>query len=363
MIEARPEVLASPSPFHGGRNARAGADVGSLLDFSTCLNAFGPADVVRQAIREAAVDEYPDPSSRLARAAAADAWQQPVEEIAFGAGAAELIHAVCFAYLRPGDRVLVERPAFAEYERAARLCGAVIDDVAGTEEAMPDVGAIANAIRSARPRLAFVCSPSNPLGAGRPLDHLRIIADACTDAGTLLVLDQAYDAFADAPLGTPALASHPAVLHLRSLTKEHALAGVRVAFAVGPRAVISAIDAARVTWSASSAAQAAAVASFAHSATSHATTTIATLRGEAGRVRREIERLGYAAVPSSTHYFLIRVADAGAASTMLVDDSHILVRDCSSFGLGRHVRIAARTPADNDRLLDALDRLSSSLVR
>ena len=231
MIEARPEVLHSPAPFHGGRNAHVSADVASLLDFSTCLNAFGPAHVVRQAIRDAVVDEYPDPSSRAARTAAADAWRRPVDEIAFGAGAAELIHAACFAYLRPGDHVVIERPAFAEYERAAILCGAVIDEVAGNEGAMPEPDAIAKTIRSVRPRLAFVCSPSNPLGAARSLDQLCVIADACADAGTLLVLDQAYDAFAAEPLGTPALPSHPAVLHVRSLTKEHALAGVRVAFA------------------------------------------------------------------------------------------------------------------------------------
>ena len=340
MIAPRTNVALAP---HGGRYAidTAGRDV---HDFSVCLNAFGPADTVRDAIRAAPIDEYPDPASRIAREAAASAWQRPVDEIALGAGAAELIDAVCRAFLSPRNVVSIERPAFGEYERAVRLCGA----------------SVADGLQS-KARLIFVCSPSNPLGHVRAKAELLAIADDCASRGALLVLDQAYDAFSDAPLGTPAFPSHPAVLHLRSLTKEHALAGVRVAYAVGPAAVIRAMNAVRVPWSASALTQAAAIATFTPEARSHASTTIAALRTEARRMRGACSHLGYDVSESSTHFFLVRVSGAQRAQHFLLERADILVRDCTSFGLPDHIRIAARTPVENDLLIDALDRFSGPL--
>jgi histidinol-phosphate/aromatic aminotransferase/cobyric acid decarboxylase-like protein len=341
---------------HGGRNAFRGANVLPAFDFSTSLNAFGPADVVRRAVAEASIDEYPDPSSRAARHAAARSWNVSAKEVAFGAGSAEIIHAACLAYITHGDHVVIDTPAFAEYERSARLCGGTVSQIARA-----DVQTLCDAIRVRQPRLVFVCSPSSPDGRVRTIDELKAIADGCETTGAVLLLDQAYDAFAQHPLGTPALSGHPAVLHVRSLTKEHAIAGIRAAFAVGPPTMIAALESARVPWSASSVAQAAALACFSRDAAHHASTTIGTLRNEARRVKEACQSMGYAVEPSDTHYFLVRVGSGATAQRTLLDDAGILVRDCASFGLPSHVRVAARKPGANDALLDALDHLSSQI--
>jgi histidinol-phosphate/aromatic aminotransferase/cobyric acid decarboxylase-like protein len=227
--------------------------------------------------------------------------------------------------------------------------------------ARADVQTLCDAIRVRQPRLVFIGCPSSPDGRVRTIDELRAIAEACEATGAVLFLDQAYDAFAEHPLGTPALAGHPAVLHVRSLTKEHAIAGVRAAFAVGPPAMIAALESVRVPWSASSAAQAAALACFSREASQHASATIGRLRNEARRIRDASESMGYSVEPSDTHYFLVRVASGSAAQRTLLDGAGILVRDCASFGLPSHIRLAARTPGANDALLDALDQLSSGI--
>ena len=341
---------------HGGRNAFQGANVLPALDFSTCLNAFGPAAVVRRAAADASIDEYPDPSSRAARHAAARSWNVSIDDVAFGAGAAEFIHAASLAFVRPGDCVVIDTPAFAEYERSARICGGTVTTVAGAG-AQP----LCDAIRVRQPRLVFVCSPSSPDGRVRSIDELRTIGEACEASGAILLLDQAYDAFAGHPLGTPALRGHPAVLHVRSLTKEHAIAGIRAAFAVGPSPMIAALESARVAWSASSVAQLATLACFSADAQHHVSTTIAALRDEARRVTDACQSMGYVVEPSDTHYFLIRAASGSAAQRALLDTAGILVRDCASFGLPSHIRVAARTPSANDALLNALDHLSSRI--
>jgi histidinol-phosphate/aromatic aminotransferase/cobyric acid decarboxylase-like protein len=353
MIAPRHEVTGTALATHGGRSE---VHVAPERDFSVCLNAYGPASVVRDAVRESLLHGYPDPAARAPRMAASVAWNRPLEEIAFGAGSAEFIFAVCFAYLRPGDMVLIDAPAFGEYARASALCGAtprfVLPDARCARDARFD-HLIAELAR-VRPRLVFCAAPSSPDGAAVERVALRALADACAAADALLVLDQAYDAFAAQPLGTPALPGHPAVLHLRSLTKEHALAGIRAAFAIAPAHVIAALTQVRVPWSASAPAQAAAVATFTSAAQQHAAATTAELRAESVRIAAALTKLGREVRSSTTHFFIAHVGDASRIQAALLTGFGLLVRDCTGFGLPEWIRLAARRPAENDVLINAL---------
>lgn len=355
MIVPRPEVLETAMAVHGGhRGLRETHEI--RHDFSVCLNAFGPADVVRRAVAHAAIDDYPDPDCRAPREAASVRWFTPMSEIAFGAGAAEFIHAACQAYLDRDDAATIVSPSFGEYERAVRLRGARADRVWCSSDglAAEDLRAIHSAIERTNPRLVVLCAPTTPTGAVIARDDILGVAAACDRVGALLVLDQAYDAFVDRPMGTPALPGHPAVLHLRSLTKEHALAGLRVAFAVGPASVIDALNRVRAPWTASSGAQAAGVAALSDQAADHVARTVGILRGEAARLRESCLQLGFSPRPSGTHYFALRVGRAAEVARALLERAGIAVRDCTSFGLPEFIRIAARTPPENDALLLAL---------
>jgi len=296
--------------------------------FAVCVNAYGPAPNVREAILSAPIDAYPDARCIAACEAAAARWRRPVNEVACGAGTAELIHALAAALLRPGDRVVIPRPAFAEYGRAALLAGARVH--------RPLQGDMVAAIRAQRPRLAFIAAPTSPAGVPIEREMLRTVADACAEGDTLLVLDQAYDPFTSKPLGTPALPGHPAVLHLRSLTKDHALAGVRVGFAIGPASIIAALNRVRVPWMVSAPAQAAAIAALTDEAEAHVCRTIALLRQSATDLWSWCDDVGIERMPSDTHYGLLRARATG-----------IQVRDCTSFGLPGWIRVAVRTEPEN----------------
>jgi histidinol-phosphate/aromatic aminotransferase/cobyric acid decarboxylase-like protein len=358
MITARDEVTSTRLAEHGGRLALTGV---VRYDFSVCLNAFGMAGTVLRAIQDARTAEYPDPYSRLPRSAAASRWQRPISEIMLGAGAAELIHAVCFAYLRSGDRVLIAEPAFGEYARAASLCGAqplmipAIRDVCCS----PNLALLAVEIRRLRPRLVFIASPVSPTGEVLALDALREIANACRAVGSLLVLDQAYDAFTETPAGTPSLPGHDHVIHLRSLTKEHALAGIRVAFAVAAPAIVTALESVRVPWAASAIAQSAATAAMTDDAAAHVLRTTAALRTEASRIAAASISLGLQVSVSSTHFLVIRCGSGHTVRDILLKQHGILVRDCASFGMPEWIRVAARTTPDTDALIAALDTVLS----
>ncbi|HEY4306530.1 MAG TPA: histidinol-phosphate transaminase [Gemmatimonadaceae bacterium] len=357
----RNEVRNAVAVEHGGRLAFANEqahDGASLIDFSVCLNAHGPAPSVVEAIRTAPIDEYPDPHAIRARSTIAERWTVDIGTVMLGAGSAELIQAVCFAYLRPGDVALIVQPAFGEYARAASLCGARVVGVAlsAGDDVFADIKSV---IDARRPRLVFVASPVNPTGIAFEREALRSLANSCADVEALLVLDQAYDAFADQPLGTPALAGHPNVLHLRSLTKEHAIAGVRVAVGVGPTDVVGSIERVRVPWATSCASQSAAVAAFDDRAREHAQLAVAQLRAERQRIADAVTSCGVSVCATQTHYVLVACSDATALRNRLAAHHGILVRDCTSFRLPQHIRVAARLQPDNDLLIDALRKTLS----
>lgn len=361
MIRPRPEVLSTPPAVHGGPSGAADEASPVRLDFSVSLNAWGPAPRVREAVRAAPPDVYPDPESLAPRRAAARRWGRPVEEVAFGAGAAELIHAACLAFVRPGDTVLVPGPTFGEYARAAALCGGrVLQGIASPPAYGLEAERIAAAVVEHRPRLAFLCAPNVPTGQRLARDELRRVADACAAAGSLLVLDQSHDAFLKESLGTPALPGHPAVLHLRSITKEHALAGVRAGFAVGPPPVVEALERVRPPWPVSTAAQAAAVAALSDEGVAHVASTVPRLRFERELLEAAFARLRLPTVRSATHFLLAAVGDAAALAARLRAEHGIGVRDCTSFGLPGHVRVAARLPAENNELVAALEAACSA---
>jgi histidinol-phosphate aminotransferase len=361
MIHPRPEVQDTRPAEHGGPAGTRDEHEPVHIDFSASINAWGAAPVVREAIAAAAIEAYPDPESLLPRRVAARRWDMPLDEVIFGAGASELIHALCFAFLRPADGVLVPDPTFSEYARAAQLCGArLLRGMADPPDYLIDAAAVADGVLRHRPKLAFLCAPNNPTGQAFRRDELKRVADACRRAGTLLVIDQSYDAFPKHPLGTPVLPGHPAVLHLRSITKDHALAGVRAAFAVGPAQILAALDRARVPWTASTLAQAAACAALSDQGEEHLSRTLPRLRYQRERMVHWLTQHQIPCVPSETHFFLVGVGNATRVADRLRRLYGIGVRDCTSFGLPQHIRVAARTSEENDVLLNALGEVCST---
>ncbi|MEP6622742.1 MAG: histidinol-phosphate transaminase [bacterium] len=357
---------------HGGPHGESDARLAVRIDCSTSVNAYGPAhgvvEAIERCITPALIERFPDPQCWAARHAVASACDVLPEQVVVGAGAAELIQAISIALVATGDTVLVPTLAFSEYARAARICGGrvVVPDgsAEGAMEMSPDETAHAycQAVERERPVVAFLCSPENPLGRAWTLAQLRRVSEVCRATGTLLVLDQAYDAFTASPIGTPALSCDDHVIHLRSLTKDHALAGVRVAYAIANPRIAQVVEDVRVPWAVSTAAQAAIIATFHHDACEHVHRTTAFLRQTAHTLSAACTGAGLAVHATDTHYFVAAVPGRfdGAADyrrALLVRDG-IKVRDCGTFGLPRHVRIAARTETESDIVLRAIQTLS-----
>lgn len=327
------------------------ASADRVADFSVNLNAYGPPEALREAVCNAALDVYPDPQARLARSAWAEALATTSDRIAVGHGAADLFWALARALLSPGQRALMVEPTFSEFRLAAESCGAHIERLWLREEEGFALSSERFLAAARGVRAVYLCAPNNPTGTYPGIAQVAQLARALPE--TTLVLDQSFLALsehaADAAQRLP-----ENVACVRSLTKDLALAGVRIGLLWAAPVLVAQVERMRPTWSTGAPAQAALVAA----ATEHAfvAESFQRLARDRDAVTAVLRAHGYAPLPSATVYQLVRVGDASRFCRRLLAHG-VIARDCSSFGLPDHVRLAARPAADVAQLDRALAAL------
>ena len=301
---------------------------------------------------------YPDDASLRLRGALGSLHDVHPDEVLAGNGSVELIWLLARAYLATGDDVLIVGPTFGEYAAAARQQGCAPFEVGASEQDdfRPDVDRVVAEIRRIRPRLVFLCHPNNPTGQALGLDDVERMLGALGDG--LLVVDEAYIDLADGVESTLALrGADRRLVVLRSLTKSHGLAGLRLGYIVADREVAAVVGGARPPWMVNAFAQAAGLAALGDEAYLLEGRRLARLAK--ARLIDGLELLGLACVPSRANYWLVQVGQGRQVRDDLLRRG-ILVRDSTSFGLPSYIRVAARPLDECDRLLGALSWLISS---
>jgi len=344
-------AFSSTERVHGGIDREELCALGvsvPVIDFSVNLNPYGPCQPVVQATRDTPLDAYPDPLARGARRAWAEALETSIDRIAVGHGAADLFWALSRALLSPGSRVVIAEPTFSEFRVAAQSVGATIEQVWAREENdfRFDLALLAQRCRGAQ--VLYLCAPNNPTGQHVAAEEIARLSRSIPD--TNIVLDQSFLSLSD----------HAAELRfqlpdnvvcVRSLTKDFALAGLRIGILNAARALVTHVERMRPTWSTSAPAQAAIEAAAAEHA--FVIESFHRMRRDRDGVRQVLRAHGLVPLASSSVYQLVRVGDAAAFRERLLLQG-IAVRDCSSFGLPDHVRVAARPEPDVRALAAAL---------
>jgi threonine-phosphate decarboxylase len=323
------------------RVPHGGSDDAALVDFSANTNPETPPGA--RAAYEAAFDDatrYPDDGYPDFRAAAADYVDCDADAVVPTAGGLAAIRLALEVSVGPGEEVLVPEPSFGEYDREVRLQGA--DPVAVAHDAVLDADPAGYAA-------AVVCTPNNPTGEAADPDRLGDLLDRCRDAGTVLVVDEAFLDFTD----VPSLAGADGAVVARSLTKVFGLPGVRAGFAVATGDLRTRLATARQTWGLST--PAAAVGAHAMRQTGFVAATRTRVREERAAMRERLEP-AYGVRASDAPFLLLDVRDRDVDDVLgHARERGFAVRDARTFpGLDSHVRVAVRLPDENDRLVSAL---------
>lgn len=313
--------------MHGGTamaTAREhGWDWREILEFSASINPLGPSPRVRDAIAKA-IDQivhYPDPYASRLTAALAQRWNVDPSRILCGNGATDLIHFLARTW--PHQHVTLAVPTFSEFHRAYPNA-----EHTGIHDQWPDTG------------LLVIVNPNNPTGEAVTLRRRT---------GFTLV-DESFLDFTDLPTAM----NSDSVLVLRSLTKFHALPGLRVGALVGPPDLIHMLRHFREPWQVNVLAEAAALAALGDE--EHATQTRRYLLRERERLWPLLQELpGVLPFPTVANYFFAHVRYPADRLCQYLLERRILIRNCTGAPgvAGEAVRLAIRNAGENDRLLAA----------
>lgn len=317
-----------------------------VLDFSVNVNPYAPPVSVRRVLQNAGdfFGLYPDPKAGRITSVLAQNLGVPRDTVLVGGGATELLFDAAAAYVRKGTRVVVPRHTYGEYEANARAFGGNVKRVPMPDLRL-DVDGLAGSLVPGS--VCFVCNPNNPTGEYVRLERLRPLLCRGKDAGALVVVDEALADFVRPRDNlVPLAVRSTSLLLVRSFTKVIGLPGVRLGYAVGHPQTVRRLRRFRLPWS---------VTVLAEKLGEVALREKAFVERSAVRIARERERLSrkLGPFPSDANFLLLSVGDAKRAKRTLLRRA-ICVRDCTSFGLPRYIRVAVRRPEENDTLIDAL---------
>ncbi len=313
--------------IHGGPDASGAAP----FDFSTNSNACGPCPSALAAIEQADARQYPDASYTALRERLAAFHDVDVQRVVLAASASEFIFRITAMVAGRGGRsVSLPTHSYGDYAHAAAAHGLNVTDTGVAD-------------------LSWACEPSSPLGQSQ--------ASGGYEGRMVQVLDRAYE-----PLRLSGSFVHAAKLHklwqVYSPNKALGLTGVRAAYAIAPvdadaDADIDTMNQLCPSWPIGAHGVAMLAAWTQIDTQQWLADSLGTLRQWKVQQIGLCKSFGWTVLPSLVNFFVCR-------ATVDVDalrQHGIKLRDCTSFGLPGHVRLAVLAPVAQEALTAALQRL------
>ena len=314
-------------------------------------------DVVEAIARAAAAsNRYPDPSAALLRTRIAERHETDPARVAVGNGSCELLLAAAEALCEPGAEILFAWPSFSIYPHLAALSGAREIRVPLADGDLHDLDAMLGEVTAAT-QLLLVCNPNNPTGTYLPAQQVADFCERVPDHVTVVV-DEAYVDFQvedDPDVTVDLLGDRANVVLLRTFSKCHGLAGLRVGYALCSPAFREAVDAVRQPFSVNAIAQAAGAEAILHS--DDVTERVERTVVERIFVEEGLAELGLEAPRSQTNFSWVDLGDRDEAEVVgALADEGILVRPGTPLGGPGHIRVTYATRPENERFLAALGK-------
>jgi histidinol-phosphate aminotransferase len=273
-------------------------------------------------------------------------------DIMLGNGSDELISLLAMACDVPGASILSPLPGFVMYAMSAQLQGLAFHGVPLTPDFELDEAAMLAAIAEHKPSILYLAYPNNPTGNLWNDDTIEKIVLAQGAQGGLVVMDEAYQPFASRSY-IDRITRHSHVLLMRTLSK-FGLAGVRLGYMIGPKALVAEVDKVRPPYNISVLNAECALFALEHAEVFAAQAQ--DLRHERTRLLQALNALpGVQPFPSEANMILARVPDA--AKTFDGLKAHgVLIKNISKMHplLANCLRLTVGTAAENDQLLAAL---------
>jgi len=364
------DLVSKPARNMGATNAPSTTPAAlerrsQLIKLDSNENPFGPSARAIDAMKNAlgALNSYPDDDCSQLRRKLAAHHGLPPEQVLVTAGSTALLSLLCQTLLAPGLNAVTSERSFIVYSLAVQATGAHLIETPMRDDRF-DLEAILAAIDPST-RIVFLANPNNPTGTMLEAPVVeRFLAQL--PGHVVVVLDEAYYEFAlhFASLRKVKYSNSldyvrrgASVVVLRTFSKAHGLAGLRVGYGLGPAELLGYCARMRNTFSVSSVAQAAASAALDDQ--HHIQRVVENNALQSQVLAQGLSGLRYRVVPSSANFVFCDLGEDAAAVASRLQDEGVAVRPLGPWGAPNCIRVTIGTPEQNQTFLHAARRLGS----
>lgn len=350
VIQPRPVV--GRLPRYAAGKPPAAVDGLASYKLSSNENPLPPLPAVMEAIaRQVDFNRYPDPLSSRLRSELAAFLGVPAEDIVTGAGSLGALNQLLAAFAgrnedgKP-DEVVYAWRSFEAYPISVGLSGAEGIAVPLTADGRHDLPAMAAAV-SARTKVILLCTPNNPTGpaltAAETEEFIRSVP-----SHVVVAIDEAYQEFVRAAGAVDGIAlyrRYPNVVVLRTFSKAHGLAGLRVGYSVSNPVLTQHLRVAATPFAVSQIAETAAVVSLRHHA--EVVERVQSLVAERDRVVSGLRGLGWTIPDAQGNFIWLDLGEDSSGFAGLASTQALSVRAFP----GEGVRVSIGEEEANSRFL------------
>jgi len=342
--------------------------VSNTLKLASNENTMGPSPLAIEAMQKAIneVDLYPDGNGFVLKQKISQKFGVDLDQITLGNGSNDILDMVARTFLYQGREAIFSEYAFAVYPISTQAVGAtarIAKALDADHEENPyghDLNAMKSLINDST-SVIFIANPNNPTGTWLKSDELKqFISEVPEDI--IVVVDEAYFEYVEAseyPDTMEWLNTFPNLIVSRTFSKAYGLAGLRIGYAVCSEAIADLLNRVRHPFNVNTVSINAAAAALCDEAHLQKCVEMNTKGIKFWRAACQYRGLDY--IPTVGNFITIDFEqDAMPIYEALLREA-VIVRPIANYGLPNHLRISISTVEDNQRCLDALDKVMHEL--
>ncbi|MDR3762753.1 MAG: histidinol-phosphate transaminase [Acidobacteriota bacterium] len=363
FAEIVPEhVRALPAYVPGKPIQQAEAEYGvKMTKLGSNENPFGPSPLAVKAVEAAArgVNFYPDTEMTALRERLALHHKVAANQIIVTAGSTTLLDLLARTLLGPGLNAVSSERSFIIYPLVTRAAGAEYRQVPMRNDGF-DLDAISDAI-DGDTRLVYIANPNNPTGTMIPAAEMDRFLNRLPE-NVVVALDEAYYDYAqwmarergvDYSHAEQYVREERSVVVLRTFSKAHGLAALRVGYGMGPAELIGYLARIKPAFLVSGPAEAGALAAMDDH--THYEKSMRNNTQQLEWMKRELIEMGYTPVESWANFLYIETGEDSSTLSRRLEMNGMIVRPLSgSWGARTAIRVTIGAPAENRKFIDAL---------
>ncbi len=326
----------------------------NVIKLNTNENPYGPSPASLAAIRAETSDSlrlYPDPNATALKSAMADFHAISPSQVFVGNGSDEVLAHIFQGLLKHDEPILFPDITYSFYPVYCSLYDVAYATIPLTpnleirlDDYTPTNGGI------------IIANPNAPTGQALKLSAIEALLERNTDS--VVVIDEAYIAFGgESSVGL--IDRFDNLLVVQTLSKSHALAGLRIGFALGHPSLIAALERIKNSFNSFPLDRLAIVGAIAAlNDRDYFDSIRQKIIATRERLVGELERLDFRVVPSATNFLFVSHRDnaAGAIAEALRARS-IIVRHFDHERTVNYLRITIGRDDEVDALLTALKNI------